>query len=270
MRYITRRIEYASTNDVFRVKVIADTHLGNLHSDEKQLKEIVKEIKDDPLCYWIHLGDVCEFINLHDPRFDPQELVSWMIGRDQLSDIARAEADHALSIFQPIADKCLGICEGNHEESIRGHSECDVYGRFIEGMIVKGQEHRLDHRGVISLRFRRQTGNGVAFHIFCTHGSGGGFSGGAAALKLAELLSQWNGIDAILMGHHHVADYKPMSVWVPGETSVRQTIIHAISVPPLCGDMAYADKRDRRPVPTGHAELTFHPGDRFTMAKIFL
>ncbi len=68
MRCITRHTDYESRTDTFRLIVLSDLHCGNIHSNDKAIRTLVREIADDPFCYWIGLGDYCECINIHDPR----------------------------------------------------------------------------------------------------------------------------------------------------------------------------------------------------------
>ncbi len=259
MRVITRRTVYESRSDVFRLIVLSDIHLGNRHCDEKQLKQIIQEIAVDPFCYWIGLGDMCEFINLRDPRFDPLELVPWLLGGEQLRDIGRAEMRRFIELTRPIAGKCLALCEGNHEWAILQHSETDVYSGIIEGLADPLHEHRLDHRGFVAWQFERQKGHVWTLRIHATHGSNGGRGAGATANRLEDLVDQMDGVDVILQGHTHKAMHLPVSKWRLGQREATRTTIHALNAPALCSDMAYADRRDMRPVAIGYAELIIMP-----------
>jgi len=261
VRCITRHTGYESRSDVFRLYCITDIHLGNLGSNEGLLKELAKKIEADPFAYWIGLGDYCDFINLHDPRFDPRELVGWLCGGEALADIGRAEVRRFLSIMSPIADKCLGLCEGNHESAILRHSETDVYSSIVEGLMAK-DEHRLDHRGFVSWRFSRQGGSTWTMRILASHGSGGGASKGNAGNKLGKLAEQVDGVDAILMGHLHDPDYKPMAKMRTGRRQSEMATIHAISCPSLCSDMRYANDKDLPALPVGYAMLQIRPNDK--------
>jgi len=53
-----------------------------------------------------------------------------------LSDIAKAQRDKFLTYIKPIAHKCLGLIQGNHEEFIKSRYERDVYLEIVSG--VKG------------------------------------------------------------------------------------------------------------------------------------
>ena len=271
MRCITRRTDYTSRSDTFRLYLLADTHLGNLHADERTLRAVAREIADDDHAYWCHLGDMGEFINLRDPRFDPMELVGWLLGNEELADIGRAEAMRFLDIMGPVKSRCLAVCSGNHEDAILRHSETDVYGTIIEGLADGANEHRLDHRGCVTWVFNRTVsdkGTRWALRLLLTHGSGGGRSAGAAANKLRDIVDQMDGIDVAAMGHLHVAEWKPVSKLRIGRKDTERVMIHAISCPALCADMRYADSRDYRPTPTGYVVIEIEPDKRKVDVKL--
>jgi hypothetical protein len=258
MRCITRRTEYESRGDTFRLVLLADTHLGNLNTDERLLKNIVRDIEGDERAYWGHLGDMCEYINMRDPRFDPDSLPGWLLGREALRDIARTETAHFIDIMKPIADKCVFLCEGNHEEAILSHSEADVYSAIIEAMASK-DEHRLGHRGFVNWQFTafRKT---WTLRLFLTHGSGGGQAGGTAGSKLAKLASQVDGVDILAMGHIHQYDHKAIVKYRPGRTHEAERVtIHALSCPPMVADMQYADRKDYGGTSVGYVQLLIRP-----------
>jgi len=269
VRLIHRRTVYQSTADTFRLVVLADTHLGNLAADEKALRYITNDIAQDERAYWLGLGDYCEFINLHDPRFSVDSLPAWLMGRDQLRDIGRAEVDRFLSYTRPIAGKCVGLCEGNHEAAILQHSECDVYGRIIEGLAAD-DDHRLDHRGMVSWQFDRNGGGSWTMNIFASHGSGGGRAETASTAAVTRLADQVDGVDVVLMGHLHRYEHHPVSKLRPDGRKVRSVTTHLVSAPSLCGEMEYAERRDLRRAPHGWVELVITPYARAIDVRVHL
>ena len=258
MRCITYRTEYASRADVFRLYVIADTHLGTKHSDEALLRRMVREIEADDKAYWIGLGDYCDFINLKDPRFDPRELAGWLFGAEELSDIGRAESARFIETMEPVKDRCIALLEGNHEESILQHSDHDVYARIIDGL-ANGRELRLNHSGFVTWRFQRKGGGVWTLRLYATHGSSGGQSGGNAGNKLERLVGSVDGVQLVMMGHHHDPDYKQFARLVAGRKRATTMTVHALSAPALTGHMSYAQRKDYRPRPTGYAVIEVEP-----------
>ena len=262
MRCITRHIEGDSRADTYRIYALADMHLGNVHSNERALKTVVKEIEADDSALWIGLGDYCEFINMHDPRFDPRELPGWLMGGDQLADIARTECNYAAMILAPIKDKCIGLCSGNHEDAILRHSECDVYARLIEALADGKHEHRLDHRGIVSLVFNRLGKSSMVLTIMATHGSAGGRTQGSVTNRLADLIGQVDGIDLVLQGHAHKGQHVQAAKFRPGRYTTRQVTIHGVTVPAMCADMRYAESKDCSATSEGYAVITITPDKR--------
>lgn len=259
MRAIHRKIGYASRADVFRVVIIADVHLGNVHTDERLLRRLATEIASEPNTYWIGLGDYVECINIRDPRFDPLELVDWLMGGEQLKNIARAEAKRFIEIMQPTAHKCLGLCEGNHEWAVLQHSETDVYSMIVEGLHDKRNEHRLDHSGFVTWSMRRRNSTTWMLRIFASHGSQGGRRMGSTALRLEDLAGQIDGVDVIMQGHAHKAAHIPIAKRRVGRYGIETATVHCISAPAMCKDMAYAERKDMPAVPVGYTELLVQP-----------
>ena len=66
-----RVIEYTSRGDVYRIVPLGDIHLGNAACDEALLQKTIEYIARTDRMYWIGMGDYSEFINIHDPRWDP-------------------------------------------------------------------------------------------------------------------------------------------------------------------------------------------------------
>ena len=102
----------------FTVVPLGDIHLGNAACDESLFKGAIERIASDESCYWLGMGDFCEFINVTDPRFSPDSLAPW-IKMAHIGDLAKAQRDRFLDFIEPIASRCLGMIEGNHEKSIR-------------------------------------------------------------------------------------------------------------------------------------------------------
>ena len=268
MRHVIRHTRYDARSESFTLILVGDVHLGNRHCDEKTLKALAARLVDEPNTYWVGLGDYCEFIDMHDSRFDPEELAVWMFGATELSDIAKAEVERFLSIMGPTREKCLALCSGNHEEKILQHSEHDVYSTILDGLSVQGQEHRLDHRGFLSWRFGQSSdakrGGSTTFHFFLSHGSGGGGTPGATANRVDRLAAQVDGVDVVVSGHTHRAQYMARSVWRPGfrRGLVHRDVVRCISIPALCSDMQYAERKDMAALPTGWTELEITPDSR--------
>ena len=206
MRCVSRRIEYASRSDAFRLVLMSDLHLGTRYCDERLLRQTVQSIADDPFALWLGLGDYCEWINRKDPRAKESDRAVWLHGID---DIAGVQSANIGKILTPIADKCIGMIKGNHEYSIDQHTERDVYGGLVNKLLDARQGEaglRLGPNGFMTLRFSRVTGEdrGTTWScvIYATHGCSGGRKMGGKALRLVDI---WATVEAdvVITGHTH-------------------------------------------------------------------
>jgi hypothetical protein len=268
VKVITRHIDHDSRSDIFRIYAFGDLHLGNANANDMALRILVKQIAADDHALWVGMGDYCDFINIHDPRWDPRDLPGWLMGGEQLADIARTEGDYIAAILKPIKDKCLGLIAGNHEEKILQHSENDVYAKLVERLADGKNEHRLDHRGIISLIFSRQGGGSQTVTLYCTHGSAGGRTQGGAAASLDRLLAQVDNVDVVLTAHLHKGQHLQMAKFRPGRAHTRAVTIHGITIPPMVSDMRYAESKDYAATSEGYAVITVDHNKRKVSATL--
>lgn len=258
---------------VYRIVPIGDVHDGAAACDLDLLKRVVARIGADPDCYWVGLGDMCEFINVHDKRFNPAVLADWVDVAD-LVDLAAAQRDHFLSIVKPIAGKCLGLACGNHEAQIQKAFERDIYREIV--VTLKGwggfeNDHNLAFGvyGWLQLAFYfgdDRRGGGVRLNGNVHHGFTGGRLGGAKALNMERWL--WtHDADFVLFGHSHNADtYRRAVEYVDSRGHIRQrvrlggyggTFLRTVNDQ---GPSTYSEARGYLPLPIGGIEVELRPG----------
>jgi predicted phosphodiesterase len=210
VRVIKRDIEVSSRSDTFRLYPFGDIHDGAAACDLDSLRALVKEIEADDNAYWLGMGDYCDYINRSDPRFNVSALAPW-INMEHLGDLAKAQSRHILAILKPIASKCLGLLEGNHESAVHKHYERDVYSEIVTGIKDAGgfppeTQLAFGYSGWLNLHFIRRSSRGnrmssnirIALH----HGFVGGKLAGAKALNMQRFL--WNHeCDLAIFGHSH-------------------------------------------------------------------
>jgi len=122
----------------YRIVPIGDIHIGNKGCVENQFAKVIQHVQETDNCYWIGMGDMCDFINMKDPRFAVDELAGW-VKREHLGDLVAAQRDRLLEMLEPIAHKCLGLVEGNHERSILRYTERDVYSEIVSAIKTLGK-----------------------------------------------------------------------------------------------------------------------------------
>jgi len=273
LRVLRRDWHNLTRADEFHLYPISDPHIGAAACDEDKLSALVSTIAADDRAYWLGGGDYCDFINRGDmKRFDPAALASWLTVAD-LADLARAERDHFLDITQPIAGKCLGLVEGNHERTILSHYERDVYSEIVTATKERGKfasDHQLafGYSGYLDLNFYRSDGKSAGTKILVSvhHGYVGGRLAGAKALNMQRWL--WtHHCDLALFGHSHNTEIQIESVeFVDGKGNIRyQNRIGAFMGTFLRSGIndvdTYSSRAGYAPMPVSYLEITFRPGD---------
>ena len=265
MKIIRRRWHEVSRADTWRLYPLGDIHLGNAACDERLFRQAVQRIADDDSALWIGLGDYADFVNVSDPRFDSESLASW-VRMAHLVDLARAQRERFLDIVQPIASKCLGLIEGNHERAIQKHYERSIYSEIVTGIKEHGgfdADHDLafGYSGWLLLHFYRQPNRkaGAVIRVNLHHGFVGGKLAGAKALNMQRWL--WNHeADLVIFGHSHNEMIQVEAVEkVKGSKIVHDHRIGCYSGTFMNG-ARYAEKGGFFPAPLTQPHVVLHPG----------
>lgn len=185
-------------SEIISLYPLGDIHLGNVGCDKNGLRRKVKEIAENPLAYWIGMGDYAEYIGYLDPRFeaenvDPEykvhEFKYW--GQRMNRDVVKE--------LEPIKEKCLGMLRGNHEKTVS-----DKY--LFDPALDLAERFKTKYLGYeCMLRIYVIDGGGTkrySFVIYAHHGFGGGRKHGAVINNLVDL-SAFYEADLFITGHTH-------------------------------------------------------------------
>ena len=194
MESIEYRVKYRSRKDEFRLWPLGDIHAGSLHCAENEIKRQVQIIKDDPHSVWVGMGDYAELITPKDSRWDTDVIAEWV----ERSNPAESQRVWVRNLFKPIADKCIGLLSGNHEESIRLHNYQDIHLDLCRDLGVTN----LGYSCFVRFKFQRYTGTVHSFVGVFQHGSGGAQTEGGKIMRLKRLMDSFDA-DIYAMGHIH-------------------------------------------------------------------
>lgn len=271
MRVIRHEWYNVGGTDEFRIVPLGDIHLGARGCDEKLLAATIEEIATDPRCYWIGMGDYCDFINRADRRFDPLVVADWLQVR-HLGDITKAQLERLLGYLKPIASKCLGLLYGNHEHTIHHRYERDIYSDIVTGIKEAGgwtaeRKLMLGYSGWLQLAFywggNRQGGSRV-LTATAHHGASGGKLEGGKALNMQRWL--WvHDCDLALMGHAHNTQSQAQDgvglskTGKPICTTRKGAFCGTFLGEPIEGD-PYYERAGYYHAPVGTIRVTLHPG----------
>lgn len=219
MKVVTRHIKLEGRADTPKITPLGDVHYGGRDCDMKLLKQCVAKIAGDKSHYWIGMGDLGEFINMKDKRFDADEIEPSLLPR--IGKLAQAQSEDIIEILSPIKDRCLGLLCGNHEETIRLRYEHDIHSHTCAGLydheskmgIVSPSDLDLGYSAFIRLKFGRtesldsRAGKKVQrwkqFVIYAHHGAGGGRKKGSKVNRLEDITGTFADCDLYVMGHVH-------------------------------------------------------------------
>ena len=197
MRTQRHVIKYDGSRETwFYLIPIGDIHLGNAGCDLSGLKKMVDWVKNKENTFWIGMGDYVDCINYTDNRFDPSTIDERYL--HNLGNAVPLQIQDVIDILLPIADKCIGLHRGNHEEKIRLKYHYDVMYEMWRSM----KAPLLDDTALSRLSFTDGNHNS-AFEIFSTHGIVGGRRGGAKINRLEDMISYVDA-DVYIMGHSHI------------------------------------------------------------------
>ena len=219
MRALTWDIPYQNNSEAqIKITPFGDIHLGALACQEREFARRVEQVASEPNHYWIGMGDMCDAIgrNGGDKRSDEANLAAWLWGEPR---IFEKERERLKQYILPIAGKCLGMLEGNHDDKVLRMYGQDMYYSVCEA-VQRAAGHdknlALGYAGFIRLRFRRQWEgqekrankgglSSIPFTIYATHGYGGGRKAGGKANKLTDMAGVADA-DLYLFGHVHAPE----------------------------------------------------------------
>ena len=266
MKILRRKWHGLDRASRFRLFPLGDVHLGNAACDEKLFRSVVNRIAEDDSAYWVGIGDYADFVNASDPRMDFASLASWVKLSD-IVDLARAQRDRFLDIIEPIAHKCLGMVEGNHERAITKYYERNIYLELVTGVKQRGgfpPEHQLafGYSGWLMLHFYRHAtrdAQGRMIRISLHHGFVGGKLAGAKALNMQRWL--WShDCDLAIFGHSHNSMVQVEAV----ERVKGNRVVHDARVGMYAGTFMngarYSEKAGYFPLPLTQPHILLHPG----------
>lgn len=196
-----REIETKSAREPIRLIPFGDVHYGAPGFSEHHWKEFIRTYKDKPNCYFLGMGDYCDFastserralrcIDLHDAT---RELIETVASK-QLTDFRRS--------ISWMGDKLLGVIGGNHTFEFADGQTADEKLANLMGVPFLGV------CAVIRLQILYQ-GARCSLDIFAHHGrGGGGFTEGNSINQVAKLRGFMQA-DIYIEGHDHDRWTKP-------------------------------------------------------------
>jgi hypothetical protein len=113
MRQLKKNIICNSKADIFEIVFIGDIHVGHRNAELKIFKNVLNYVQDHENTFWIGMGDYADAIVPRDEkRFDYDAVDRRFLTPEE-------QYNFIYDSFKPIADKCLVLLTGNHDDMLR-------------------------------------------------------------------------------------------------------------------------------------------------------
>lgn len=192
------KIDLPRELDSIELHIFADEHLGDENCDVKRLLQRIEYVKNKPNAYCILNGDIID----NATRNSVGDIYAQTL--NPMEQLARA-----VEIFSPIADKCLCLTHGNHENRTARSEGINLSALLASQLGL--HERYTSTSALLFVRLgeeasgRKETnGSGnvrkICYSIYALHGNGGGRREGGKINRLADMAAI---IDADVYIHSH-------------------------------------------------------------------
>lgn len=195
------------------IEIFSDLHLGSKKCDVNLIKRRIERVRTKENARAILVGDIMNTA-LKNSKSDVYE--DTLSPNDQLK--------FAVSLFEPIKDKIIGITDGNHENRVLKETSISPMAQLavqlglvdyfdsISCLLFIRFGSQINHgnprarRTVENSRKNTHTGRKICYTLYMTHGSGGGGTVGSSANRLSKR-GEVVDADIIVSGHTHKEMY---------------------------------------------------------------
>ena len=177
---------------------LGDVHIGSKEFDQELFEQWIEVVKNDPNGVVVIIGDIMN-MGLRNSRSNVYE--------EKLSPMEQKELCYEL--LNPIADKIIGGCSGNHEyRSVKEVGTNPLYDVFCRMRI---EDRYRENACFIKVSVGKQYGRPITYGVVLTHGS--------SKNKDEKWTYSVDGCDCFISGHTHQGTHQPMG-------KIRMDLIH--------------------------------------------
>lgn len=169
---------------------LGDVHIGSKECDMELLKQWIEMVKNDPNGYAVLVGDIMNMglknslSNVYEEVLNPAE-----------------QKEVAYELLNPIADKILAGCSGNHEyRMVKEVGTNPLYDVFCRMRI---EDRYRENVCYIKLTVGKQGRNPNTYGVVLTHGK--------SKKKDLDWTYAVDGADVFIGGHTHLGTHQPLS-----------------------------------------------------------
>lgn len=208
-------------NNEIKIFPLSDVHIEDPACNMKKLLDWRADVLSAPNNYVIVNGDICNMAiagsksDVYSATMKPDEAI-----------------DAVVDFLEPIKDRILSVCSGNHDSRPYKIAGIDSTKRICRELNIEEKYH--PHACVVFISFGKSQGRDCRkqpYSIFHRHGNGGGKKIGGKANNL-QSLSEVIDCDAYIISHTHQSlvfkqnffrtDYKNKKI-----TAVEKTFVNS-------------------------------------------
>ena len=169
---------------------LGDVHLGSKECDTEALNQWIEMVQNDPYGYVVVLGDIMN-MGLKNSKSNVYEEV--------MSPARQKEVCYQL--LNPIADKILAGCSGNHEyRMVKEVGTNPLYDVFCR---MKIEDRYRENACFLKLTVGKVGANNNTYGVVLTHGK--------SKSKDLDWTYAVDGADVFISGHTHLGTHQPLS-----------------------------------------------------------
>lgn len=177
---------------------LGDVHIGSKECDIELFKQWIETVKNDPYGAVVIVGDLLN-MGLRNSKSNVYE--------EKLSPMEQKEL--CFELLEPIADKIIGGCSGNHEyRAVKEVGMNPLYDVFCR---LRIENRYRENACFLKVTVGKSGKNPNTYGIVLTHGS--------SKSKDERWTYGVDGCDCFISGHTHDANHKPMG-------KIRMDLIH--------------------------------------------
>lgn len=189
MRVITKT--YPRYTEYITIYPISDVHWGAAECMEREFLAYLQKIQDDPTAAVVLAGDLLNNglksskTDVYKEKYPPDVQKEMMI-----------------DLLEPIKDKIVAGCAGNHEHRTTKESCQDVMKDIFSVLQIKDRYEPDAVFAKISVG-EKQNRKPATYMLYLTHGNGGGAALGSGVSKQDNYQLAIEGVDISISGHTH-------------------------------------------------------------------
>lgn len=167
---------------------LGDVHIGSKECDLQLLKEWVEMVKNDPFGYVVIVGDMMNMglrtskSNVYEEALNPMQ-----------------QKELCYELLQPIADKILAGCPGNHEH--RAVKEVGINPLYDVFCRLRIEDRYRENACFLKLTVGKVGSNNNTYGVVLSHGK--------SKKKDLDWTYAVDGADVFISGHTHLGTHQP-------------------------------------------------------------